>query len=51
MKEETREKNREGRKGIEAEPASIVGLGEVAFTSVAPIIMMTTNPFPLPRDR
>ena len=42
--------NREGRKGIEAAPASIVGLGAAAFTSAAsdaPIIMMTTNPFPL----
>jgi len=38
--------NREGRKGIEAAPASIVGLGAAAFTSAAsaaPIIMMTTT--------
>ena len=54
MKEATRAENREGRKGIEIEPAFIVGLGAVAFTSIAssaPIIMMTTNPFPLSEAR
>lgn len=46
MKEATRAENREGRPGIEAAPASIVGLGAAAFTSVAsaaPIIIMTTT--------
>jgi hypothetical protein len=47
MKEAMRAANGEGRKGIEAVPASIVGLGAAAFTSAAsaaaPIIIMRTT--------
>lgn len=49
MKEAMKEPNREGRKGIEAAPASIDGLGDAAaFTSAAsasaaPIIIITTT--------
>lgn len=46
MKEAMRRANREGWKGIEAEPVSIVGLGAAAFTSAAPaapISIMTTT--------
>jgi len=46
MKEAMRAANGERRKGIEAAPASIVGLGAAAFTSVAsaaPVIMTTTT--------
>jgi len=47
MKAATRVANREGRKGNEAAPASIVGLGAAAFTSAASaaltIIIRTTK--------